>query len=173
MNWIDAVVLIGWGVTALWGFSTGLLRVVIPLVAVIAGLAISSRVGDEVGNIFSGLTDSEGTQAVAGFVLIFLGIFVISAAASFWAGLVLRFLPLFGLANRGAGMVVGVVIGFILLSGVLTGVQRYTDRFDDDIDDSALGVFVADNFDVVIRGVRVIPGDWDQELKDRVQGPGD
>ena len=36
---------------------------------------------------------------------------------------------------------------------------------DDDIDESALGAFMADNFDVVIRGVRLIPGDWDNELE--------
>ena len=68
-------------------------------------------------------------------------------------------------------MAVGVIIGFLILSGVLTGVQRYADRMDDDIDESALGVFLADNFDEVIRGVKLIPGDWDhefKELKDKV-----
>ena len=77
----------------------------------------------------------------------------------------MRFIPLFGLANRAAGMAVGVIIGFLLLSGVLTGVQRYADRMDDDIDESTLGAFLADNFDTVTRAVKLIPGDWDHELK--------
>lgn len=165
MNWIDAVILIVWGITALWGFSAGLIRIIFPLIAVIVGLAISSRIAEDVGNVFSVFTDSEATQAVGGFVLIFLGLFVFSAIAGFWVGMFLGFIPLFGLANRAAGMAVGVLIGFLLLSGVLTGVQRYSDRMDDDIDDSALGVFLADNFDEVIRGVKLIPGDWDNELK--------
>ena len=165
MNWIDAIVLIVWGVTALWGFSAGFIRIVFPLIAVIVGLAISSRIAEDVGNIFSVFTDSEAAQAVGGFVLIFLGLFIVSAIAGFWVGMFLRFIPLFGLANRAAGMAVGVIIGFLLLSGVLTGVQRFADRLDDDIDESALGAFLADNFDVVIRGVKLIPGDWDQELK--------
>ena len=168
MNWIDAVVLIGWGVTAGWGFSAGLVRIVIPLIAVIVGLALSSRIAEDVGNIFSGITDNEATQAIAGFVLIFLGLFVISAIASFWIGMVVRFLPLFGLANKLAGMAVGLIIGFLLLSGVLTGVQRFSDRMDDDIDESSLGSFLADNFDVVTRGVKLIPGDWDDQLTDLV-----
>jgi len=168
MNWIDAVVLIGWGVTAGWGFAAGLVRIVIPLVAVIVGLALSSRIAEDVGNLFSGLTDSEATQAIAGFVLIFLGLFILSAIASFWIGMVVRFIPLAGLANKLAGMAVGLVIGFLLLSGVLTGVQRFSDRVDDDIDESALGSFLADNFDVVTRGVKLIPGDWDDQLKDLV-----
>ena len=32
------------------------------------------------------------------------------------------------------------------------------------IDESPLGSFLADHFDVVIRGVGLIPGDWDNEL---------
>ena len=165
MNWIDAVVLVVWGVTALWGFSSGLIRLSISLLVVIVGLALSSRIAGDVGNMFSGLTDSEGAQTVGGFILIFLGIFIIGAIASFWIGALLRFLPIFGLANRFGGLAVGVIIGFLLVSGILTGVQRFTDRVDDDIDESALGAFMADNFDVVIRGVRLIPGDWDNELE--------
>lgn len=171
MNWIDAVILIVWAGTALWGFTAGFIRILFPLIAVIVGLALSSRIAEDVGNVFSAVTDNEAAQAIGGFVLIFLGLFIISAIASFWVGMFLRFIPLFGLANRTAGMAVGVIIGFLLLSGVLTGVQRYADRMDDDIDDSALGVFLADNFDEVIRGVKLIPGDWDHEwrqLTDRV-----
>ena len=162
MNWIDAVVLIVWGITAMWGFSAGLIRIIFPLIAVIVGLAVSSRIAEDVGNVFSVVTDNEAAQAIGGFVLIFLGLFIISAIV----GMFLKIIPLFGLANRLAGMAVGVVIGFLLLSGVLTGVQRYSDRMDDDIDESALGVFLADNFDEVIRGVKLIPGDWDHELNE-------
>ena len=164
MNWIDAVILIAWGVTAFWGFSAGFIKIIFPLVAVIIGLAISSRIAEEVGNIFSVVTDNEAAQAIGGFILIFLGLLIISAIAGFWVGMFLKFIPLFGLANRATGMAVGVIIGFLVLSGVLTGVQRYSDRMDDDIDASALGVFLADNFDVVTRGIKLIPGDWDQEL---------
>ena len=165
MNWIDAVVLVAWGGTGLWGFSTGLIRLLITLVVVIVGLALSSRIAEDVGNVFSPLTDSEGAQAIGGFVLIFLGLFIAGAIAGFWIGMVVRFIPLFGMANRMAGMAAGVIIGFLVLSGVLTGVQRFTNEIDDDIDDSALGSFLADNFDVVIRGLKLVPGDWDDEFK--------
>ena len=94
-----------------------------------------------------------------------MGLFIIGAIVSFWIGTLLRFLPIFGLANRLGGLAVGVIIGFLLLSGILTGAQRFTNTVDDDIDQSALGAFLADNFDVVIRGVKLIPGDWDNELE--------
>ena len=81
----------------------------------------------------------------------------------------LEIVPFFGLAEKLAGMAVGLLVGFMLLSGVLTGIQRFPFRdLDKTIDESALGTFLADNFDVVIRGVGLIPGDWDNELKDRL-----
>ncbi len=166
MNWIDALVLVVWGLSALWGFSAGLIQVVFPLLVVIVGLALSSRIGDTVGNIFSVVTDNENAQTVAGFILIFVALFVISSIVSFWLRTVLRFIPLFGLANRLGGMAAGVLVGFLLLSGVLTGIQKFPfNSLDVRIDESTLGSFMADNFDVVIRGVKLIPGDWDNELK--------
>ena len=165
MNWIDIVILAVWGITALWGFMTGFFRVILPLLVVIVAVAISSRVGDSVGNVFSLFTDNENAQSVAGFVLVLVVLFIIGSVASFWVNKLLRFIPLFGLANKMAGMAVGLLAGFILLSGVLTGIQKYPVRdLDKKIDDSALGAFLADNFDVVTRGINLIPGDWDDEF---------
>jgi len=139
--------------------------VVIPLGVAIVGLAISSRVAGDVGNIFSRLTDSEDIQTAAGFVLVFLGLFIVGWVVSYWLRKVLGLIPLFGLANRFGGMAAGILVGFLLLSGVLTGVQKYSFyNMEERIDGSALGSFMADNFDVVIRGAKLIPGDWDDRL---------
>ncbi|NQW23259.1 MAG: CvpA family protein [SAR202 cluster bacterium] len=165
MNWIDIAILVVWGISALWGFSSGLLQVVVPLLSLIIGLALSSRIGDSVGNIFAGVTDNENAQTVAGFILIFVVLFVVGGIISFMLRSVLKIIPLFGLANSLAGMAVGVLVGFLLLSGVLTGIQRFPFQdLDKTIDESTLGTFLADNFDVVMRGVKLIPGDWDNEL---------
>ncbi len=166
MNWIDITILAVWGITALWGFSSGLLKIVVPLISLVVGLALSSRIGDSVGNIFSGFTDNENAQTVAGFILVFGVLFIVGGIISFMAQKVLGIIPLFGLANSLTGMAAGVLVGFLLLSGVLTGIQRFPFRdLDKTIDESALGTFLADNFDVVIRGVKIIPGDWDNKLE--------
>lgn len=165
MNWIDIVILAVWGISAFWGFSVGFLQVAVPFVSLVIGLALASRIGDSVGNIFSGFTANENAQAVAGFILILAAVLILGGIIGFWAKRVLNIIPLFGLADKLAGMAVGLLIGFVLLSGILTGIQRYPFRdLDKTIDDSALGAFLADNFDVVIRGVGLIPGDWDHEL---------
>ncbi|PKB71996.1 MAG: hypothetical protein BZY87_02545 [SAR202 cluster bacterium Io17-Chloro-G6] len=165
MNWIDIAILAVWGITALWGFSDGFLRLVVPFIIMLAGLALASRIGETVGNIFSVFTDNENAQAMAGFILILAGAFVLGGILSVMARNALRIIPFFGLADKAAGMVVGLLVGFVLLSGILTGLQRFPFRdLDKSVNESALGSFLADNFDVVIRGVGLIPGDWDNKL---------
>ena len=74
-----------------------------------------------------------------------------------------------GLTEQGqralAGMAVGISIGFLMLSGLFTNIQRFPVRdYDATIDESKLGSFLADNFDVVLRGLKLIPGDCDNEI---------
>ena len=182
MNWIDLVILVVWALTSGWGYTSGLIQMVIPLVAVIVGLALASRIGDSVGNIFSSFTDNEDYQKISGFILIFVGLFVLASIGGFVVRTMLRFIPFGGMMNKLAGLAAGLILGFVLLSGVLTGVQKfqfddqvgilddsvggYLDGLAEDIDDSALGTFLADNFDIVIRGVGLIPGDWENEAGD-------
>ena len=166
MNWIDLAVLVVWALTALWGFRTGLLRMFVPLVVVIVGLALSSRVSDSVGNIFSSFTADENLQTIGAFAVIFLGLFIIGSIVGQFLKTALQFLPLFGMANGLAGAAVGVVVGFLLLSGVLTGIQRFpVGDLQETIDQSSLGTFLADNFDVVLRTVRIIPADWNERYE--------
>ena len=165
MNWIDIAILVIWGMTALWGFSSGLLQILVPLVALVIGMALSSRIGDAVGEIFSSFTDNENAQTVAGFVLIFGLLFILGGIISVVARRVLGIIPLFGMVNSLAGMAAGLLVGFLLVSGVLTAIQKSPVRdLDVTIDESTLGTFMADQFDVVIRGIKLIPGDWDDEL---------
>ena len=165
MNWIDIVILVVWGVTALWGFSSGLLKILVPFFSLVIGLALSSRIGDSVGKLFSGLTDNENAQTIAGFLLILVVLLAAGGIISFMASKVLGIIPLVGLVNSLSGMAVGLLVGFLLISGVLTAIQKFPIRdLDQTIDESKLGTFMADQFDVVVRGVKLIPGDWDDEL---------
>ena len=55
----------------------------------------------------------------------------------------------------------------------LAGLQKFPfGSIREDINDSTMGAFVADNFDVVIRGAKLIPGDWDDKFgsfQDRIE----
>ena len=56
MNWVDILVLVVWGLMALWGFKSGFIGMIVPLVVIILGLALSSRIAEPVGNLSGILT---------------------------------------------------------------------------------------------------------------------
>ena len=165
MNWVDIAILVVWAGTASWGASMGLLQMGVHLLVVAVGLAISSRIAPTVGDLFSVVTDNENAQSAAGFIAVFLILFIAGGVASFWLRMVLGIIPFFGSFNKLGGLIVGILVGFLLLSGILTGIQKFPiGDAEQTIDDSKLGSFLADNFDVVIRGIGLIPGNWDDEL---------
>ena len=165
MNWIDIAIIVVWGITAYWGYTDGFLKVVVPFVFMLAGLALASRFGDSVGSVFSPFIDNENVQAIGGVILIFAVAFFLGGIVGKILLKIMKLLPFYGLADKLGGMAVGFLVGFLLLSGILTGIQRYPFRdLDKTIDESALGTFLADKFDVVIRGAGLIPGDWDTKL---------
>jgi uncharacterized membrane protein required for colicin V production len=165
MNWVDIAILVVWAGTASWGASMGLLQMGVHLVIVAVGLAIASRIAPTVGDLFSVVTDNENAQSAAGFIAVFLILFIAGGVVSFWLRMILGIIPFFGSFNKLGGLIVGVAVGFLLLSGILTGIQKFPiGDAEQTIDDSKLGSFLADNFDVVIRGIGLIPGEWDDEL---------
>ena len=173
MNWVDILILVVWGLTALWGFKSGLVGMLVPLVVIIAGLALSSRLAEPIGNLFSFLSDNENVQLVVAFIVIFLGVLFISAWLSTVLRSVVKFIPLAGMADRVAGLGVGLLIGFILLTGILTGLRSFpVGEVKEDINDSKLGTMMTDKFAVAVRAVGLVPGDWNEQaqgLKEGVQ----
>jgi uncharacterized membrane protein required for colicin V production len=166
MNWVDILVLVIWGLAALWGFKVGFIRMVVPLAVVIVGLALSSRIAEPVGDFFSFLSENENVQTIAAFIAILIALLIIGAVLSSLLRTAISIIPLAGMANNLAGAGVGILVGFIILSGVLTGLQKFpVGNIREDITQSSLGTFLADNFDVVTLGIRLIPGDWNEKAK--------
>ena len=166
MNWVDVLVLVVWGLTALWGFKSGLIGMIVPLVVIILGLALSSRIAEPVGNLFSFLSENENIQTVIAFIAIFIALLILSAWLSALLQTASKVIPLAGSVNHIFGMIIGIFVGFLFLSGLLTGFQHFpVGRVQDDIAESPLGTFMADNFGVTIRAVKLVPGDWDEKAR--------
>lgn len=173
MNYIDLIALVMLGLAAVWGLRTGLVQMVVPLVVVVAGLALSTRLATPVGNLFTSFTASDNLQTILGFGAIVFGLIIIAMVLSFMLKFMLKFIPLAGLADRLGGMLVGILVAFILLSGALVTLQKFpVGVVQEDIDRSKLGNALADRFSLVISGFGLIPDDWRQradDLKENVQ----
>ena len=166
MVWLDIAIVVVWAAAGLWGFFNGVLGLVLPFIGMAFGLALGSRYGETLGSIFSVITDNEDAQRLTGFLIIVVVCSVAGGILAFMTRSFLSVIPVANMANRLLGLAVGVILGFVLLSGIFTGLQRYpVNDVDVKIEDSKLAVFLADNFDTIIRGVRLIPSDWDDELK--------
>jgi uncharacterized membrane protein required for colicin V production len=151
---------------ALWGLKSGLIGMVVPLVVIILGLALSSRIAEPMGNLFSFISENENIQTIIAFIAIFLGLILLSAWLSVLLQTVSKVIPLAGPVNHLSGMVIGVFVGFFILSGILTGLQHFpVGKVQADIAESPLGTFLADSFGVTLRAVKLVPGDWDEKAK--------
>ena len=163
MNWLDIVVLLLWALIIAWGFWLGLLRILIPLAAVVLALVVASRGAHSIADLFSPFTNDDNVQNVLAFVLVFLGIFIVGALIGLTVRKAIKFIPLFGLADRLAGAVVGILAGFVLLAGLLTAVQQLPESGTSETGfESDFSLLLVDNFQVVTRAVGITPVDWDQ-----------
>ena len=159
MNWLDIVILAAGGLVAVIGLGIGGLHIASMAAGSLVGIALSSRFHDRISPVFSRFTDSENGAEVAAFV----AIFVVVLVASVFAGTVVRgvFQKLtLGWVDKVVGMGLGVVITFAVGSAALSTIQSYpTLGMEETIADSTIGSFLADEFDVVLRGLRFIPDD--------------
>ena len=159
MNWLDIVILAVGGFIALAGLRMGGVHAAVSGVGVLVGVALASRLDSRVEPIFSQFTDSANAAEIGGFAAVFIAVLAAAFVASFLARTVLKTLML-GWADNLAGLGLGVVITFVIGSTVLSHIQSHPVKgMEQTIDDSALGSFLADNFDVVLRGLRFVPKD--------------
>ena len=159
MNWLDFVILALGGVIALAGWRMGGIRAGVTAAGILAGIALAGHLHGRVEPLFSRFIDRDDEAEMAAFIAIVVLVFVASAAAGAIASGLARRLML-GWADKLLGMGLGIVIALAIGSSVLSAVQSYpVFGLDDTVDGSALGSFLADNFDVVLRGTKFIPSD--------------
>ena len=159
MNWLDIVILTTGGFVALVGLGIGGLQIASMAAGSLVGIALSSRFHDQVSPVFSRFTDSDNGAEVAALVAIFVVVLIASVLAGTLVRGVFQKLTL-GWLDKVVGMGLGVVVTFAVASAALSAIQSYpTLGMDETIAGSTLGSFLADEFDVVLRGLRFIPED--------------
>ena len=159
MNWLDIVIVVAGSSITLIGWAIGGIFIGVTALGILAGMALATRLQDEVQPLFSRFIDSDNGAEIASFALIFVLIILASVAFSAALKTVLSKLML-GWVDKAAGLVVGLVLTFVIGSVVLATIQHHPVLgLETTIEDSALGSFLADKFDVVLREIRFIPKD--------------
>ena len=157
MNWLDFVILALGGVLALAGWRMGGIRAGVTAGGILVGIALAGHLHGRLEPLTSRFIDSDDGAEIAAFIAIFVLVLLASAAAGVIASGLARRLML-GWADKLLGMGLGIVITLAIGSAVLSALQSYPVLgLDDTIDGSALGSFLADNFDVILRETKFIP----------------
>ena len=159
MNWLDIVILVVAGFVALSGWRMGGVQIAATGIGILAGIALTSRLDSRVEPFFADFIDSENGAQIAAFIAIFLVTIILAGVAGVMLRSVLKGIKL-GWMDQMVGLSVGVIVAFAIGSVVLSSVQSYPILgLEETIEDSALGTFLADNFDTVLRGLKFVPGD--------------
>jgi membrane protein required for colicin V production len=142
MHWIDLIILgvLAW--TTFMAFRAGLVREIIPLVAVILGAVLASRFYDNLAADIDFLVDHEPTRKFIAFVAIFVGIVVVGQIASMVLRTTATLLMLGPLDHLG-GAIVGFLKGLLFVEILIFAATSFpvADGVTTAMNDSAFAPF--------------------------------
>ena len=156
MNWLDIVILVVTGILALIGWRNGIVRLVFGIGGTAVGAVLASRFYPSVADRITFVHNPNLVKVVA-FAIFLTGVALVFVVA----GNVLRKvmgLFLLGWVDRLAGMALGILVALVGFSALLSQVQQFpVFGLPQTIDNSALGSFLADNFDQVLKALKILP----------------
>ena len=159
MNWLDIAIIVSTGVLFLLGWKLGVVHLAVVAVGSFLGITLASRFKDEVEPAFSALGLGDNWAEVSAFI----AIFTIALAAALAAGSMLTFMSKrlkIGWADNVIGAALGLVVSLAVWSTLLSTVQSHPVLgLESTVEGSALGTFLADRFDLVLKGIGFIPDD--------------
>lgn len=159
MNWLDIVIIVVGVILGFIGWRMGILQAVALVVGIGVGIVFASQFSAQGADILSTWIESPGMAKIVAYIVILVLTLVAATIVAGFARKILSFL-LLGWVDRMAGLALGILATFVIFSGVLTYAQRYDVLgLPETIESSTLGSLMADKFDVVLRGLKLIPRD--------------
>ena len=161
MNWLDIAILVVIGGIVLAAFSAGLIREVIGLVTIVAGIVVAGLLHDDLANEVLVFIDSEDVRLAAAFIVLFGAVDMIGQIAAYMLKKGISLLML-GWIDRIGGGFFGLIKGLLIVEVILLVLAAYPGLgLDDAVDGSAIApVFVED----VDWALALLPGDFESRI---------
>ena len=147
MNWLDILVIVVMGITALIGLKVGLIKAVLSLIGLIVGIILAGRYCVPLSEQLSFIPQG-GVAKVIAFAIILIGVILIASVLAKllkWATSVM----MLGWVNYLGGAIFGLVMG-ALLSGALLAIWVKFLGIAEVISESSLAVLLLDRFPIVL-----------------------
>lgn len=123
MSILDWVLVAVFVVGALLGLKWGLVQAVLNFVAVYVAMLVGAQFADGLVERFTDDIENESVTTAIGYVVIFLGVFIVAQIVGKIIRAMLSMVFL-GWVDKLGGVVVGVLLGAILVTGVVTAMAR-------------------------------------------------
>lgn len=146
MNGLDIVILIYLVISAVAGLAQGLIRSVLSVVGLIAGIILASNFYQQFGNVLT-FVNNEDIANILAFVIILLIVMAIAALIAFILRQIIRAIML-GWIDRVGGAALGLILGALSVSALLAIIAKYSNSAL--ITDSALASFFLDKFPFIL-----------------------
>jgi membrane protein required for colicin V production len=154
MHWIDIVLLVLLVISTITGFRQGLIKSVLSLIGVIAGIVLASNFYEPLAKVF-GFIGNEDTANIVAFILILV---VVIIAASLLAKLLDSIIKavMLGWVNRIGGAVFGLLMGVISISAILAIWVKFFGT--DMLAESFIAGLLLDKIPIILS---ILPGEFD------------
>lgn len=158
MNWLDIVLLVLLTLSALNGLAQGLIKAVMALAGIIAGVLLAGQLYEPFSEVF-GFLKNESAADIIAFLIILIGVVVVAAILATLLTKAVS-VTLLGWVNRLGGAVFGLLVGTIFLSALLATWVKFFET--DVVTESLVASFLLDKFPLVLG---LLPSNFDS-IKD-------
>lgn len=161
MNWIDIAIVIVIAFFVVSAYSAGLIRELVTLVSVVAGVIVAGLFYDDMARDVLVFIDDEGTARAIGFLILLGAVYLAGQLVAVMLKQVAALL-LLGWADRMGGAIFGVLKGLIVVEAILILLVTYPQLgLDDAIDDSTLGSAFLDAASLLLI---ILPDEFEQAV---------
>jgi membrane protein required for colicin V production len=170
MNWLDVVVILVIVAFTLAAFSAGLIREVITLVAVIAGIVIAGALYEKLAkDVLVFIDDDDAAQAIA-FLALFGGVYLMGQIGAYVLKTGAALLML-GPVDHVGGAVFGFIKGIFVVEMLLIILAAYPSlHIDSAVDDSTLARHLVDDYNFL---KHILPSNIDDRVANFLLPPED
>jgi membrane protein required for colicin V production len=161
MNWIDIAIVIIIAFFVISAYSAGLIRELVTLVSVVAGVIVAGLFYDDMARDVLVFIDDEGTARTIGFLILLGAVYLAGQLVAVMLKQVAAIL-LLGWADRMGGALFGILKGLIVVEVILILLVTYPQLgLDDAIDGSTLGSVFLDAASVLLI---ILPDEFEQAV---------
>jgi membrane protein required for colicin V production len=162
MNWLDIVVILVIASMTLAAYSSGLIREVITLVAVVAGIIIAGALYQRLAqDVLVFIDDEDAAEAIA-FLALFGGVYLMGQIGAYVLKTGASLLMLGPLDHLG-GAAFGFIKGVFVVEMLIIILAAYPSlNMDSAVDDSTVARRLVDDFDFL---KHILPGNIDTRIE--------